>query len=231
MKRLFLSIIIVLVSANMTAQESLSKIIKVTGEGTVKVVPDEANVTVRVENKGNNAKTVKLENDTAIANVLAYTKKAGIAAKDVQTEYVNLNKNYDYNKKSYNYTANQTISIKIRKLDDFDKVMSGLLDSGINRINSVNFSASNKIALESEARKKAVANAKAKAEEYAGVLGQKVGKAIQINEQESYLQPTPVMANKMRMSASMDMSEAAGPTIAPGELAIKCQIHITFALD
>ncbi len=231
MTRNILILVILTGILKITAQETLPRIIRVTGQGIVKVVPDQANLVVRVENKGNNAVTVKSENDSAIAKVLAYTKKVGIADKDVQTEYVNLNKDYNYNKKTYSFVANQTIRIKIRKLENFDKIMSGLLDSGINRINSVRFSASNSVALEKEARRKAVSNAKEKAEEYVGVLGQKVGKAIQIQEEQGN-KYRPASNNHMRMSASLsESSNVDGPTIAPGELAIKCNIHITFDLD
>ena len=79
-----------------------------------------------------------------------------IADKDVRTEYMNLSKNYDYNSKTYTFAANQSLSVKLRDLKKYEPVMKGLLDTGINRIDGVSFSSSNKEVLESQARKKAL---------------------------------------------------------------------------
>lgn len=211
------------------AQEAIPSIVRVTGEGIVKAVPDGASVKVRVENEGNNAKEVKGANDKAVAAVIAYCKKVKIKDKDVQTEYVNLNKNYDYNRKTYKYIANQTICISIRDLQNFDVIMSGLIDSGINRINGVQFTSSRLSELQVEARKKAVAAAKQKAVDYTAVLGQQVGKAVQIQEQQAASVPV-AYESRMMMKAATGMSDPDGPTIAPGELIISSKIDITFEL-
>ena len=139
---------------------------------------------------------------------------------------VSLNKNYDYNTKVYNYNASQTISVKLKDLSKYDEIMSGLVASGINSINGVNFGSSKMDTYEAEARKKAVANAKMKAQEYAGVLGQKIGKAVQIAEQGTNT-PQPQPMYKMAMSESMDSSQR---TLAPGEMTISSKIQITFQL-
>ncbi len=226
MKKILL-IATILIGMTTQAQHANPNSINVTGEGVVTVVPDGAIVTVRVENQGSEALDVKNANDKAVSTVIKYCKDAGIKEKDVRTEYVNLNKNYNYNTKKYNYTANQTMRIKIRKLGDYDKIMGGLLASGINRIDGVQFTSSKIESLEIEARKKAVANAKRKAEEYTSVLGQSIGKALQINEQNSVSRPMPMRGKMMAMSAQ---AESSGPTIAPGELTIRTEIHIIFEL-
>jgi uncharacterized protein YggE len=66
------------------------------GEGIVKVAPDEVTIKVQVENKGQNPIALKQKNNFIINNVLAFIKNMNIADKQVQTEYVRLNKNYDY---------------------------------------------------------------------------------------------------------------------------------------
>ncbi len=226
MKKIFL-IALTLITMGIQAQESHKNTVSVTGEGIVHVIPDGAIVTVRVEHQGNEALDVKTKNDKAVAAVIQYCKKAGVKEKDVRTEYINLNKNYNYNTKKYSYTANQTMRIKIRKLEDYDKIMSGLLASGINRIDGIQFTSSKIESLEAEARKKAVANAKEKALEYTSVLGQTIGKAVQISEQRNVSNPAPMGLKMRAMSAEMDSS---GPTIAPGELKVSSQIHIVFEL-
>jgi len=211
-------------------QEQLVHSIKVIGEGVVKIIPDNALVTIGVENKGGTAQQVKDENDKTVSVVISKCKELGIKEKDLQTQYVNLNKNYDYNKKTYQYTANQTIGFKIRELDNYDQIMSALLASGINRINGVQFVATEIESLKEQARKKAVANAKKKALEYAGILGQEVGKAIQISELQDAASPMPHSNTRMMsMSVAADMG-SSGPTIALGELSVSSKIYIIFEL-
>lgn len=77
--------------------------IAVTGEGKIKITPDEAIITVGIENLGKDATEVKKTNDNTVDLVLKSIKKNGISASDIQTQHVTLNKNYDYQTKKYNY--------------------------------------------------------------------------------------------------------------------------------
>jgi len=221
------TILILLFSAIMMAQNNPQPTVDVKGEGIVRVVPDEVTVNVRVENTGKNAKELKSLNDGIVNDVLATIKRMGVEPKDVQTEYVRLSKNYEHNTKTYNYSANQSISIKIRDLKKYESLMNGLMDSGINRIDGISFSSSNKTKLESQARKKAIENAKMKAQEYAGVLDQKIGKAVSISEFNGTTNPQP-----MYRSMAMQSDTSGGQeTIAPGEMEIRVNVNVSFLLD
>jgi uncharacterized protein YggE len=221
------ALLILLISTTMMAQTNPQPTVNVTGEGIVLVVPDEVSIDVRVENTGKNSKELKSQNDKVVNDVLAMVKSMGIADKDVQTEYVRLSKNYEYNTKTYNYAANQSVSIRLRDLKKYESLMNSLMDSGINRIDGISFSSSNKDELVSQARKKAVENAKMKAEEYSGVLNQSIGKAISISENQTDFNPQP-----MYRSMAMQGDTSAGQqTLAPGELEIRVNINVTFILN
>lgn len=200
--------------------------VAVSGEGIVKVIPDQATITVRAEHNGKDAKAVKLQNDGTINEVFQFLKKTGIEEKHISSEYINLSKNYDYNTKTYNFVASQTLRIFLTDLSMYEKVMDGLLNTGINRINGVSFSSSKMESLQSEARKKAVLNAKLKAQEYATALGQSIGKAITISEfQNMQVSPTPYLR-------SMAIDESSSKqTIAPGELDIAVRVNVSFELN
>jgi hypothetical protein len=227
------NILVLLLVANSYAlvgqQPHLNSMVSVTGEALVRVKPDQVVIKVRVENEGDNAIDVKKANDVAIDAILKFCRQQKIAAKDVQTEYLNLNKNYDYNTKEYNYKANQTLSIMLRHLDKYEQLISGLLEAGVNRIDGVQFKSSTLEMHLSDARKKAVANAKQKAVEYAAVLGQTVGKAIQISEMDMMQGPNPVFRTDMKMSASF--SAESSETIAAGELLVSAKVNISFQLN
>lgn len=227
MKTIKTFLILAITTTTMMAQNRPIPTVDVSGEGIVHVVPDEVTINIRVENTGENTKTLKKQNDATISEVLKFLKQMNIADKDVRTEYMNLTKNYDYNSKTYTFAANQSLSIKLRDLSKYEQVVNGLLDTGINRIDGVDFSSSNRQALESQARKKAVANAQMKAKEYASALNQTIGKAISISEFRESSGPQP-----MYKSMAMDSSGGSGgQTIAPGEMEIRTTVNISFLLE
>jgi len=213
-------------SQNIALQPSID----VTGEGIVTIVPDKVTINVQVENKGQNPKELKQKNDDIVNTVLLFIKNMDINDSDVKTQYIRLNKNYDYQTKTYNYIANQSISIILKDLSKYEELMNGLLGSGINRIDGISFSTSKEKELQSQARIKAMQNAKMKAEEYAAVLDQSIGKAISISEFLNKSYPGP-LNRKVEMAMSSDSSVSNNQTISLGEIEIKALVNVSFLLN
>lgn len=229
MKKIAL-LLVVLISglANAQVTEKMQPQINVSGEGKVKVMPDEAVVTVGVTNVGADAASVKKDNDKVAEAIIKYLKGSGIAAKDYQTKNVSLHRNYDYNKKKYNFTASQTIVINLRDLSKYDALMMGLVDAGANNIQGVEFKTSKLAQYETEARTKAIQQARQKANDYAAALGQKAGKALVVSDSgQTYY---PVMAMKNYAMAEM-AADAPRETLAIGEIEVIANVTVSFSLD
>ena len=154
--------------------------INVFGESTIKAIPDYVVIKVRVEETANTAEEAKKKHDIGVDGVLKLLKKMKLDSKDYSTQFMNLNKVYDYNTKVYNYTANQSINIVLRDLTKYEKLIQGLLENGINRIDGIQFATTEIEKHQTAVRKLAILNAKSKALEYVGELGQTIGKAILI---------------------------------------------------
>jgi uncharacterized protein YggE len=154
--------IALIVAVTVQAQDQKAQVpqISVSGEGKVKVVPDQAVVTVGFQNAGKDAKEVKTLNDEVVDRVIKFLKKSGIPVTDYKTNNVSLNRSYDYEKKKYNFQANQTLTIMIKDLTKYDEVMMGLNDAGVNSIQGVEFKSSKMEEYEKEARKNAIINAR-----------------------------------------------------------------------
>jgi hypothetical protein len=214
------------------AQDNKAQVpqISVTGEGKVKVTPDRAIINVGVLNTGKDAKEVKSLNDETVDKVIKFLKKSGLNAADYKTNNVSLHKSYDYEKKKQVYQANQSISITLKDLSKYDEIMMGLNDTGVNNIQGVEFKSSKMEELEKEARKKAMLNAKQKAEDYVSVLGQKVGKALLISDSSQAYYPQPMYKNSMMGGEAM-VSGDSQETLAVGEIEIIATVNITFILD
>ena len=108
------------------------------------------------------------------------------------------------------------------------RVKQGLLESGINRIDGVEFKSSQIEKYKREARIKAVKNAKEKAVTYAKVLDQSVGKAISISESSVNNYPYPQTRFK---SANLEFdANSSAQTIAIGEMEVRTTVAIVFEL-
>ena len=202
--------------------------INVSGEGKIKVVPDQATITATVDTRGNNAKEVKKLNDEQIDLVLKLIKKMNIASADYKTKRVSLNPVYDYEKKKTTYNATQTIEILLRDLSKYDELMAGLVEGGINKVENVVFQSSKLEQYQSEARKMAMKDAKQKALDYVSVLGQKIGKALTISDNSQNYYPQPLYES-MRMTKSDD--GAPKETLALGEINIVANVSVSFLLE
>lgn len=203
--------------------------ISVSGEGKIKVIPDQGTINATVETKGNNAKDVKKQNDQQVEAVLKLIKKMNLAPADYRTQRVALNPQFDYEKKKTTYNATQTIEIILRDLSKYDELMEGLVNQGINRIDNVVFQSSKQAQYESEARRIAMKEAKLKAEDFVSVLGQKVGRAMTIADNTQSYNPQPVYARMKTMAMESDL--AARETLAAGEITITANVSVSFILD
>lgn len=231
MRKLIL-LLTLITTMNVMSQEQGKQVpqISITGEGKVKVTPDIAVIQLGVQNNGKDAKEVKTLNDVTIDKVIKYIKKFNIPTSDYQTAQMSLNKNYDYDKKKYSYQANQTICVTLKDISKYDAFMMDVMDTGINVINGVEFKSSKMETYESEARKKAILNAKKKADDYVSVLpGQKVGKAIIISDNSFTNYPRPVYMAKGMMSEGI--ADEQRETLAVGEIEIVCNVNVSFVLE
>lgn len=229
MKKAVLILGLLLMTMSYAQEQKQIPMVTVSGEGKVKVAPDQALISISIETKGTKAEEVKRENDKKMDAILKFIKKSNIAAEDFQTQRISLNPNYDYEKKKYNYIATQTVQILLRDLSKYDVLMEGLVNEGINRIDNVEFKSSKLTQLQSDARKLAMKEAKAKAEDFVSVLGQKVGKAILISDNSQSYHPQPRM---YAMKSSMAMDESAPrETLAIGEIEITVNVSVNFVLE
>ena len=222
-------ILFTLVATSMNAQENkLVPQISVSGEGKVKVAPDQVVINLGVQNTGKDAAEVKRMNDETVDKVVKYIKKFGIPTSDFQTTNVNLYKSYDYETKKHNFQASQSITITLKDIKKYDELMMGLVDTGINNINGVEFKSSKMEEHKVTARKQAILDAKKKAEDFVSVLNQKVGKAILITDNSQPMYQPPMYRNVMMKAEAMD---AIPETLAIGEIEIITNVNVSFLLE
>jgi hypothetical protein len=146
---------------------SFSAQITVSGSAEVKVVPDVVYLRLGVETRDVALEPAKKQNDKRIEDVLKYLHKKGVPDKNVQTDFMSVEPEFDYNVshvKPVNYVARKSIEVKLTDLRKFEEIMSGVLENGVNYVHGIDFRTSELRKHRDEARAMAIRAAREKAD-------------------------------------------------------------------
>jgi uncharacterized protein YggE len=120
------------------------------------------------------------------------------------------------------YNATNNVEVTIRNLEGTGKVLSAATAAGADQLFGIRFEIEDPSTLQGEARQKAVADARTRAERLAQLAGVKLGPAVSITELEGGGGgPIMPMASMARMSAV---------PVESGELTVTSTVQIVYAL-
>ncbi|MFD2998768.1 SIMPL domain-containing protein [Pontibacter toksunensis] len=237
MKKINLMILLLLMVTKLQAnaqQQQLPPLVSVSGVGEVRVQPTEVVVNLGVETREKTLDAARTETDKKAAAIINYLKKQGVDAKDIQTSYVTLQPIHtggEYGRTTPDfYLAQKNMTVTIKKLNSFDKILSGIYEVGANHVHGVNFQVTDLEKFKAEARKKAVVDAKQKAVALTSELGAKVGRVYAIDEGGSSGGPRPMYKTAM-MEQSAAYDAAGGPSIAGGEVVVMANVDVSFIIE
>jgi uncharacterized protein YggE len=202
----------------------------VVATGEVSRVPDLARVTAGVIAIAPTATAALAENARRMAAVRAALRRAGIADRDVQTSAVSLYPQYQQNPppgtgpQITGYQATNEVTIRFRDVASTGAILDALVAQGANQISGPSLEVSKPDDALDEARTKALAAARARAELYARAIGKRVGRILTISEAGSVtpIFPRPMMAMQARAMAT---------DIDPGEQTLSVTLSVSFELE
>jgi uncharacterized protein YggE len=230
MSQMKYSLAIALVSATLLSAPALAQTapppaVSVTGEATVSVAPDQAQIDGGVTSDARTAREASEANNAAMNKVLQALKGAGIEERDTQTSRLSLQPQYAPNRTGTSpitgYRASNRVTIRLRDVTKVANVIDVLAGAGANDIGGINFTVSQPSKHLDEAREKAVADARRKAEIYAKAAGVTLGEPLSISEEGA---PAPLFRGKM--AAPM----AAGAPVAQGEETLSVTVNVSWAI-
>ena len=203
----------------------------VSATGEVTRVPDLAIISAGVQTLQPTATAAIEENAARMERVRAALKRAGIEDRDIQTSSINLNPEYQYDQnrppRLTGYRATNTVNVKFRDLKRTGAILDALVAEGANQINGPNLTIDKPEAALDEARTKAIANGRARADLYARALGMRVVRLISVSEGGGYNVPPP-----MPMVAQMaERSADASSKIDPGTQQLQVNVSMSFELQ
>jgi uncharacterized protein YggE len=206
--------------------------ITVSGDGEVFGEPDIAMLSLGVEVERNSVGEAREAAATTMEAILAALKENGVAEEDIQTTRFSVEARYDYpiNEPAVlrGFAVNNVVAAKIRNIDDTGTVIDGALEAGGNaaRIESLQFTIDDASTLEDEARKAAMAAARAKAETLAGEAGVELSAPISITESGG---PVPIAFDD---AAAADFAQETSRTpIEAGLLQVDVQVQVVYGLE
>jgi hypothetical protein len=213
------------------AEQPVQPRIVVTGEGEASVAPDMALLSLTVMREAASAREALDANNAAMTDVTEAIKQFGIADRDLQTAGLQIMPRYDYTNKPDGtqeaklvaYQVTNTLSVRVRDLVKTGEILDKAVSLGINQGGNITFANDDTSAVITEARKKAVAEATAKANTLAEAAGVKLGRVVEISDQAYSAQPMPIEAK------AFDRVAAAVP-IQAGENSYRVQVNMIFEL-
>lgn len=223
--------------------------ISVTGNGTVTVTPDVAQLSVGVQARAATVAEARSIAARAQEAVLASLKANGIQDRDIKTQGLNIRPEYGSRPLAtpapaaptrppstpipagepviVAYVMTNTVSVRVRNLDSVSKVVDEAVAAGgdVVRLNGISFTVDEPERFAAEARELAVKDAHARAEALAKLAGVQLGKPRAINE---YLGPN--VGRGGAVAAAAPTADVATP-ISPGETEVTMQVSIVYEVS
>lgn len=231
----------VLVASGLAAgvKEGQQRVITVKGDAEVRVAPDQAVIFLGVETWNKELLKAKEDNDERTKNVFRLLAQYQIPAADIQTGYMAVVPTYQTRYDTRNnpiekvltgYRVEKALSVTMKDLSKFEKVLSTVYQEGANRVSGVTFRSSELRKYRDQARGQAIRAAREKAVALTREIGQSIGKAVTITEDSVPSSPYRGASQNVsqNVSGSQGSQDGLDGTFAPGKIPVGAQVTVSF---
>lgn len=213
-----------------TSASAFTRSVTVVGEGAVNIEPDVATARIGVVVLRTTVREASSEANEIMQGVKAALIAQNIEERDIQTRHFDISaERYGpeglLSEEQVQYRVRNTANVTIRDLDNIGDILDAAIEAGANAIGSVRFSLESPAAVESRVRAMAVADARAKAEELAALIGVSVGEVSEVSEIIGH--GGGYFDNSF---SDMAVAESAG-AFSIGALTLAMQLQITYMLQ
>ena len=206
----------------------------VTATGEVTVIPDIATLRLGVAAEADTVAEARSQAAEAMDKVMTALQDNDVAKKDIQTQYFNIRQVTEWDRikeeeKIVGYQVTNTVTAKIRDVDKSGTILDDVVKAGgdLTRVDSISFSVDDPKVYYEEAREKAMADAKARAENLAKLGGVSLGKPTYISES---VQTPPSIYRGVIPEAAAPVPAPAPTPVSPGEMEITLTIQVVYAI-
>jgi uncharacterized protein YggE len=211
--------------AALAAASASAARITVTGTGTVTGTPNQLVLDMGVQVNGASVSSALGRANDAVNSVTAALRAHGVAAADIQTSGLSIYPTYPNNSQVPNgYSVSESLTATLKSLSAAGTQISAAVHAGgdATTVSGISLNLTDDSGLLAAARARAVADAKAKAAQYAKALGQPLGPVISITDQASAQPVQPYAASSAAGGRSVPIS--------PGTQQLSVSITAVFAV-
>jgi len=217
--------------------------ISVSGSAEVKVVPDEIYLRVGVETRHESLDAASEQNSRAVTRALAFLKSGGLNDKDVQTDFMSIEPNYERDvsrSKPVYYAVRKSIQVKLTEMRNFESILSGLLTNGVTTVHGIEFRTSQLRKHRDAARAQAARAAREKADALAAELGVRRGRVYSINANDfggwtslasSYWGSRGSMMVQNFVQDGGGSAESGEGALSLGQISVSATVNVSFLID
>ena len=207
------------------------RFIEVAGQASVEAVPDFARMTLGVTSPGKDAREALAANAKSVNALIDLLKSEGISAADIQTSSLSIAPTLsnppsgsEAERKITGYNVSNMVTVTERDIPRLGSLVDRAIEAGANALVNISYGENDPGALLDKARPMAFADAKRKADIYAGAAGAKVGRLMRLSEGAGAQPP-------LFPRAAYARAAAAPPTpIEPGEDRLTVSVTARFEL-
>jgi uncharacterized protein YggE len=205
----------------------MGRSVTVTGRGRASAPYDVATLRLAATARAANPSDATARASYALQAMREAVVRGGASEQTLQTTGVSLNPVHDPWPTVTGYEASLSLAVRLTDLEHVGSVLVAAVQAGGDgaRVEGIAFSHDDAAALERAAREAAYADARAKAEQYAGLAGQALGEVRHVVEAEMGGGPAP-----RRMMAMAAADAGGGMPVDGGEGSVSAVVTVTWAL-
>ena len=233
MKRILLTLLLLLTLVSATQAQETYRALTVTGSGSATGAPDLALVRLGVQTSDEDVLAAFTRSNDITAHIIEALLALGVERKDIQTSGLSLYQDRPYDPFSdvedgtIIFWAQNSLSVTLRDISLVGEALGASVQAGANSIDGLSYGITDPTALEDSARELAVADARNRAEHLAALTGTQLGRVLNIDE--SSYQPRP--QTELRAFAMMAEAAGGGATVEEGQLSVRVELRITWELE
>jgi uncharacterized protein YggE len=208
--------------------------ISVTGEATMQLEPNMAEVRIGVVSEGKDVRAIKADNDKRLRAIFDVLERVGIKKKDIKTSNVQISPAYEYTSGRRNlvkYQMSNYITVTITNLSTIEAVINEAVENGGNTLDNISFSHSDEDKLRDSLRVQAARNARTRAEALTGALDAKVIRVISIKANASPSYTNGFAMRGSRETSSMMVSQDDSTPVGAGTLDLSATVDVIFEIE
>lgn len=214
---------------SLTPQSTETTGISVTGEGKVAVVPDQVLLTLGIDSQEATVELARQRAAEAMDRVLAALKAQGVAERDIQTRRLSITPveraDRDGRVRREGYRVTNDVLARLRTVDRAGAVVDAVAAAGgdLTRIQGIQFAIENPENVREQAREKAMADARTRAQQVARGMGVSLGALRHFSEGAVSI-PRPVTLQVREAAAAPQTS------VSPGEQEVVVTVSVVYAI-